>query len=329
MPAMIARGPYDVTVVIPTYNRLWCLPAAVESCRATRCRLQVIVVDDGSTDATWEWLSQQPDVLALRQVNRGKDWAIAAAMPHVSGEYLRFLDSDDALVAGAVDRQLDAARAEDADLVVSGFDLVDEGGGIIEHRPYERTDDFIAQQIGEGDGSHYSAFLFRTEFVRDIPHRQEFGALDDRMYILEVALAGPRIAVVPAPALRHTHHARGRLQVTGGLEWTVKHFHHVAVYRRVLVELAARGELTPRRARAASPVMWRAAHLIAHTHPEDACAVVEWIRRMDPSFDPPEQGMLGRFYRTLGFRRTQALLRFRRRILAPVRNRTAALGAVN
>ena len=48
----------DISIVIPTYNRLWSLPKAVQSCLTMAAKVEVIVVDNGSTDGTWEWLSQ-------------------------------------------------------------------------------------------------------------------------------------------------------------------------------------------------------------------------------------------------------------------------------
>ena len=66
----------DISIIIPTYNRLWGLPKAVESCLSSGCAVEVIVVDDGSTDGTWQWLQARSDVVSVRTENWGKDWAV-------------------------------------------------------------------------------------------------------------------------------------------------------------------------------------------------------------------------------------------------------------
>ncbi|MCX7362567.1 MAG: glycosyltransferase [Alphaproteobacteria bacterium] len=52
----------DISIVIPTFNRLWALPKAVDSCLSTDCAVEVIVIDDGSADGTWEWLQGRKDI---------------------------------------------------------------------------------------------------------------------------------------------------------------------------------------------------------------------------------------------------------------------------
>jgi Glycosyl transferase family 2 len=85
------------SIVIPTYNRLEFLKQVLSSIRAqTFTDYEVIVVDDGSTDRTREWLfSQGEDVLAITQPNRGPGSARNFGARHASGTYLAFLDSDD------------------------------------------------------------------------------------------------------------------------------------------------------------------------------------------------------------------------------------------
>ncbi len=112
----------DVSVIIPTFNRLWSLPKTVESCLSAECRVEIIVVDDGSTDGTWQWLQDRKDVVSVRSENWGKDWAVVAGMARAQGEYVRFLDSDDWLHPEANANQLELARRAVADVVVAGYD---------------------------------------------------------------------------------------------------------------------------------------------------------------------------------------------------------------
>ena len=169
-----------LSIIIPTYNRLWSLPKAVESCRHTQCRPEIIVVDDGSTDETWPWLERQPDVIRLRQPNRGKPWAVNLGFERATGEYIRFLDSDDWCLPGANDGQVALARHTGADVVVGGYTVFTGEDTPRETHPWIECDDFVAQQLGECDSSHYSAYLMRRDFIRDIPHRPECGVRSTR-----------------------------------------------------------------------------------------------------------------------------------------------------
>jgi glycosyltransferase involved in cell wall biosynthesis len=309
----------DVSVIIPTFNRLWCLPKAIESCRKIGCELEVIVVDDGSTDGTWDWLRGQQDIVTIRQRNLGKDWAVNKGFSIASGKYVKFLDSDDTIIAGSVEKQFRVAELHDVDLVVSGYEVVDERGNTTKVENYIETDDFIAQQLGETDGSHYSSFLFRRDFIADIPHRQEYGVRDDRMFILEVAVKKPSVTVLPEPTIRLLHHSNERLQFPKGLKEVATNYSHLLIYKNILKWLAENGELTQRRSKAACKILWPLAHWIAKTHFDEACEVAAWIHQLDPNFKPPEGGILGNSYKRLGFRKTEAILKLRRLMLALIR----------
>src|ERR1700759_554498 len=113
----------DISVIIPAKNRLWSLPKTIESCRSSRLRMQIIVIDDASTDGTGDWLRQQPDIEVCMGEGWGKPWGINRALVLATGTYLRYLDSDDWLNSGANELQFDIAESEQADLVVAGCDL--------------------------------------------------------------------------------------------------------------------------------------------------------------------------------------------------------------
>ena len=154
-------------------------------------------------------------------------------------------------------------------------------------------DDFVAQQLGSVIAHIIPPFFFGANSFFDIPHRPEAGIRDDRLFVLEVALKKPLVAIYSHPVFAHRHHSQDRLQSAGGLREAVTNFQHLTIYRRILGELARRGELTTRRRRAASRVLWPLAHWISYTHPEEGAAVADWIVELVPDFTVPEPGVLG------------------------------------
>ena len=300
----------DVSVIIPTFNRLWGLPKAIDSCHSKDCQVEIIVIDDGSSDGTWEWLQSRKDVVSIRSENWGKDWAVVAGMARAQGEYVRFLDSDDWLNPETNIGQLRLARDKGADLVVAGYEDFYEKRAVTEPHPWVDCDDFIAQQFGEVPFSHYSAFLFRRAFIEDIPHRQEFALRDDRMFVLEVAVRKPRISVYRLPAFVHRHHERGRLQGTTGFRRTLAHWTNIEVYRKAAAMLAEQGELSPRRRRAAAAYIWPVVRTLAKTELEEAADAAQWIFELDPEFVPPVRKSIALGYRLLGFAATERLVGF-------------------
>ena len=316
----------DISVIIPTRNRLWSLPKAVESCRSKQLRIQIIVIDDASTDGTETWLKTQDDVVVVRGEGWGKPAGIARAMPLATGTYIRYLDSDDWLNEGANELQFEIAEREHADVVVAGMDIYRDET-FVETHAWSPTDDFISRQLGEGPGSAYSSFLYRRSFVHDIPHRTlfaatDFASRDDRCFLLELALRHPRIAVSAKPALCLREHAQPRLQFRSGIARIGTHIQVLYIYRQILRLLTEANELTPRRKQAAIDVLWPLAHWLAYDYLDEACDVADWVIRLDPTFKPREKGLLGWLYRSLGFRKTERLLQLRRTLLRCIRSLT-------
>jgi hypothetical protein len=85
------------SIIIPAYNRAGLIEIALRSVLAQRRDdLEIIVVDDGSTDATLEVLGAYGDrIRVLRQANKGPGAARNAGLAAATGEYAAFLDSDD------------------------------------------------------------------------------------------------------------------------------------------------------------------------------------------------------------------------------------------
>lgn len=124
-----------VSVVMPTYNRAHMIAAAARSVlEQTHGRLELIVVDDGSTDATEETVRGLGDA-RIRYIrldgNRGAAAARNAGIREAGGEYIAFLDSDDEWYGDKLEKQTAkmASLPEEYGVVYCGFHYVQGGTG--------------------------------------------------------------------------------------------------------------------------------------------------------------------------------------------------------
>tara|TARA_B100000579_G_scaffold54786_1_gene38633 strand:- start:667 stop:1512 length:846 start_codon:yes stop_codon:yes gene_type:complete len=97
----------NVSVIIPTYNRKNLLKRALHSVISqTFVPQEIIVVDDGSSDRTKDWVSERfPDVRYIYQDNSGVSSARNAGIKEAKGSWIAFLDSDDEWMTNKLEQQ--------------------------------------------------------------------------------------------------------------------------------------------------------------------------------------------------------------------------------
>lgn len=101
-----------LSVIIPVFNYAHFLRACVDSVVSQDVDdVEVLVVDDGSTDDTATVAATLPGIRYIHQPNQGLSAARNTGIAHARGEYLLFLDADDQLAPGTLAARLDFIRA--------------------------------------------------------------------------------------------------------------------------------------------------------------------------------------------------------------------------
>lgn len=168
-----------VSVVIPVFNGEKVIEACLRSVIAqTGVDMEIVVVDDGSTDDTWAVLQRMADqdgrIHAIRQDNGGVSAARNKALEHCRGEYIRFVDADDVLPPGSMQTLLNCARG--CDLVIAGYTEV---MGPVRHGRCLRcceetmTCDDMLPHMNRWSNSFYYGVLWNKLFRREIIQREK------------------------------------------------------------------------------------------------------------------------------------------------------------
>lgn len=125
------------SIIIPTYNRSALLLRTLDSIKKQQYRpIEIIVVDDGSTDDTairveqWAAHNAQPQlsVLSFYQENHGPAACRNVGLQKSSGAYIYFLDSDDSIHKNLLEDAIQVLEADNSDCVIFGFDLENHKG---------------------------------------------------------------------------------------------------------------------------------------------------------------------------------------------------------
>jgi glycosyltransferase involved in cell wall biosynthesis len=191
------------SIVIPTYQAADLVGDAVESALAqTQPALEVIVVDDGSTDATADVLRHFGErITVIRKENGGEASAKNAGITAARGDFVAILDADDVFLPRRIQRLADLAAARpDLDLLTTDAFVV--VGGQQVRRCF--TEQFPFAATGQ------RAAILRANFLPFAAVRRqaavEIGLFDERLrhvpdwdLWLRMILAGARAGMVPEP----------------------------------------------------------------------------------------------------------------------------------
>lgn len=111
------------SVIIPVYNTRSYLEECIESVfKQTQKEIEVIAINDGSTDDSWEVLlclkKKYPELIIIKQENYGQGYARNVGIEIAKGEYIYFLDSDDYILKDTLESCYECASKNELDIVL-------------------------------------------------------------------------------------------------------------------------------------------------------------------------------------------------------------------
>jgi glycosyltransferase involved in cell wall biosynthesis len=189
-----------ISVIVPVYNGEKYVAQCIENLLyQTYKNLEIIVVDDGSTDHSAEIAEKYP-VKMIRQENRGLSASRNVGIHTASGEFIHFMDVDDLVNLEFYEQMMQAMVETGADMACCGF--------VFERYPHQTQKierkllvSKLEDKLWITNVSNYGAcwrYLFRLSFLKNTPVYFEEGRLvEDRFFSIQAVFYANRIVSVP------------------------------------------------------------------------------------------------------------------------------------
>lgn len=193
-----------ISVIIPAYNVEKYIEETLEAIlQQTYKNLQVIIIDDGSTDNTYKILElyqgKYPDTFFVyKQINGGQSDARNNALKYVKGEYLTFIDADDLIEKDYFEVLLKAAQMNDSDISMCAYRTFNtDTKEFLDTRNPKDWEVFFDKE--NKHVFHYSPCgkLFRTAFIKKYDFKFSVGEqLEDGPYSVMSDLLANHVEVL-------------------------------------------------------------------------------------------------------------------------------------
>ena len=225
-----------VSVILPCYNAEKYIAQCLDSILAqTLTDIEILCVDDGSTDSTLEILRRyqaaDPRVTVLVQANGGAGAARNNGLRRARGKYLSFLDADDFFEPSMLEKAVEAAEKYTADYVVFGSDRYYMDKDAFGEMPWAiRRQDlppyqpFSYRQLTDNVFLTFVGWawdkLYRRSFVEahDLTF-QEQRTTNDMLFVFSALICARRIAVVEEVLAHQRRGDSESLSVTREKSW--------------------------------------------------------------------------------------------------------------
>lgn len=219
-----------ISIVIPVFNGEKYLDECIKSAlNQTYSNIEVIAVDDGSTDNSLKILKKYSDrIKIIQKQNGGISSALNIGIKQMSGEWFKWLSQDDVLYSNTIDELVKIGNNLENKkqwIIVSNYHIIDSKGDILEEfmqsMPRSKTNfDFNVVLLHHYIGNVNASLIHKSAF-------EDFGLFDESSDILPdyelwlryCLLYNVKIKLVPKYLLKYRKHKESFTESTSEKQW--------------------------------------------------------------------------------------------------------------
>lgn len=303
--------PQLVSVIIPCFNAEQWIGAAIESClQQTYSDVEIIVIDDGSTDNSLEIIKSYGDAIIWQSYPRkGGNYARNKGFDLSKGEYIQYLDADDYILPEKIARQVSFLEATGADVVYGDWRHqrhLSDGSSFLDKVEISGLQADILAALLANWWVALAALMYKRGAVEKSDRWDEtLPAAQDRDFFLSVVMNGAKVAYQPGCYAIYRRYGSVTVSTSSKARWLKSH--HL-VLKKAEQQLLQKNQLSMKYRHALAKSYFDLAREALFFDYKQYLMFLEESLVMFPEFKANSQR---RFYRLLqdilGFRQTERI----------------------
>lgn len=236
-----------VSIIIPCYNAERWIAEAIDSClQQSYPAVEIIVIDDGSTDKSLDIIKSYGDRLIYEtDINRGGNYARNRGIARAAGKYIQFLDADDYLLPEKIERQV-------AFLNQNNFDIVYGDWRHRQHLPSGKTfleevkitgeqPDILASLLADWWVSPACILFSREVVMKSGGWDESLKVGQDRDFFLSLVMDGARVGYQPGCYCVYRRYGNNTVSAASPIKYLESHY---KIVQKAEQKLSRQGRLS-------------------------------------------------------------------------------------
>lgn len=303
-----------VSVIIPAYNAENTIVQTLTSVfTQTYAQIEIIVVNDGSTDETASILANYKNkIKIITTVNKGVSHARNLGLSYANGKYIQFLDADDLLLPEKLDLQVKRLEENNADIAYGNWERFTEVDGeiLIKKTIIKQLKEDIEVDLFTDFWCPPVVLLYSKRITDKLKWNERLPVIQDARYLLDAAIAKGKFVYIPRIVAMYREGQEKSLSQRSEAAFVSDCFtNSKEVYEMWKPTLTSE----PQKKQAIITGLRYCINRLSVLNSSKFNEAVDFLLEIEPNYIPEERGVLRILSRLLGYKNAEKIASIKRK----------------
>lgn len=302
-----------ISIIIPAYNAEKTIIQTLDSVyNQTYKHLEIIVVNDGSTDSTIDLLRNYSKPLEIISIaNSGVSKARSIGFLKSKGEYIQYLDSDDLLLPNKLSVQLEGLIQNNSDIAYGDWQKIklNDKKITIQESICRKIENDIEIALFTDFWCPPAALLYSRRICNKLSWRENLPIIQDARYLLDAVITGGKIIYTPGIMAQYLIEQKDSLSQNSESQFVADCLTNaIEIYRTWENQFVK----NPAKKQAVINVLRYCINRLSVLNKNLAIKAINFLLEIEPNYLPTESGILRTLSKNIGYKNAEMLAGYKR-----------------